>query len=102
MDSIHQWIFSRFIINLCSCSYFRYFRNIKYHICYSIFIPISVGRFIGVLAICFYKLAIFMTGAICGIIIGQLLWYLIALLIDMSKYTDQTTHEHYCEMLAIF
>eukprot|EP01084_Bolivina_argentea_P051310 94388_1 len=69
---------------------------------YSIFIAISVGIFIGVLAICFYKLAIFMTGAICGIIIGQLLWYLITLLIDMSKYTNQTNNIIHILLIIIF
>eukprot|EP01084_Bolivina_argentea_P002392 4411_1 len=56
---------------------------------YSIFIAIAVGICVGVLAIFVYNAAVFIAGAICGIIIAQLLWHFITTFVDMPQKTSE-------------
>eukprot|EP01083_Nonionella_stella_P083599 231220_1 len=51
---------------------------------YSIIISIVVGTCCGLLIVRFFDAAIFIVGAICGIIIAQLLWHVIASYVDVQ------------------
>merc|ERR1719229_143598 len=62
----------------------------------------AAGLFTGILAACLFKVSIFMTGAIAGMIIGQLIWMLIGLILDMSKYSKKTTNIIHISLIIFF